>query len=400
MQTNKTNVPISNIDNQTYKLSHFHEDFMKYEYKSLKNENNLKNNPKKLIIYDRKGKTYIKSQNPICPECNSKLITKNGIKPRLLYFYYKKEVNTEVQRYKCVKCGKSFTTDISEIVDDNSNYTHEIKEKTLDLVGLFYGSLRKVAYKIKKDTEIDISIQTIENWILNVEDPNKGKIKRYSGYYIFDTEWSKIDGTWSYRFTLFDSKFNTVIADEFYSEETSANIKDFLERSTFNQDKFAITSDLKEEYKPVIEKLGFKHQWCTIHGTKNINKHIKEYFKENKVSEDEKEIIKIYKQDIFNLFKSKSYKEARKDFNNMLEIVDEYPIIIQDILINLIMPYFKTYFLYLLDNKVEKTSNKIENIFLKTFPRHVKKIMKTFKGAITRIWLRQEIWDMNNMLKN
>ena len=50
-----------------------------------------------------------------------------------------------------------------------------------------------------------------------------------------------------------------------------------------------------------------------------------------------------------------------------------------------IMPYFKTYFLFLIDGKVERTTNKIENLFLKTFPTHVKKIMKTSKGAMGRI---------------
>ena len=71
----------------------------------------------------------------------------------------------------------------------------------------------------------------------------------------------------------------------------------------------------------------------------------------------------------------------------MLDIIDEYPAVIQDILLNKIIPYFKTY-LFLIDGKVERTTNKIENLFLKTFPRHVKKIMKTFKGAMGRIWLR------------
>ncbi|MDR0911657.1 MAG: transposase family protein, partial [Methanobrevibacter sp.] len=78
---------------------------------------------------------------------------------------------------------------------------------------LFYGSLRNVAYKVKKDTGVSISQQTIENWILNYKYQNKKQNNRYSGYYIFDVEWVKIKGIWNYRFTLFDSKQNTVVAD-------------------------------------------------------------------------------------------------------------------------------------------------------------------------------------------
>ena len=38
-----------------------------------------------------------------------------------------------------------------------------------------------------------------------------------------------------------------------------------------------------------------------------------------------------------------------------------------------------------------RTSNKIENIFQKTFPKSVKKLMKIKKGAMSRINIRKEI---------
>ena len=56
----------------------------------------------------------------------------------------------KIQRYKCKKCGKKFKTDISEVVDDNSNFSNEFKEKCMELAGLFFGSVRKIAYKVKK----------------------------------------------------------------------------------------------------------------------------------------------------------------------------------------------------------------------------------------------------------
>ena len=83
-------------------------------------------------------------------------------------------------------------------------------------MSLFYGSLRDVVYKVKKDTGVNISHQTIENWILSHEYQNKDSLIRFSGYYIFGVEWVKIKGSWNYRFTLFDSKQNTVVTDEIY----------------------------------------------------------------------------------------------------------------------------------------------------------------------------------------
>ena len=35
-------------------------------------------------------------------------------------------------------------------------FTHEFKEKCMELAGLFFGSIRKIAYKVRKDTEISI----------------------------------------------------------------------------------------------------------------------------------------------------------------------------------------------------------------------------------------------------
>jgi len=59
-------------------------------------------------------------------------VIKNGVKERKLYFYHERVVNTEIQIYKCKRCGKKFKTDISDIVDDNSNFTHEFKEKCMN----------------------------------------------------------------------------------------------------------------------------------------------------------------------------------------------------------------------------------------------------------------------------
>jgi hypothetical protein len=55
------------------------------------------------------------------------------------------------------------------------------------------------------------------------------------------------------------------------------------------------------------------------------------------------------------------------------------------------MPYFKTFFAYLEDENIERTSNKIENVFQKTFPKSVKKLMKIKNGAMSRISIRKEI---------
>ena len=204
-------------------------------------------------------------------------------------------------------------------------------------------------------------------------------------------EWIKLNGFWNYRFTLFDSKQNIIIADEIYSKENSTNIQKFLEESTRNQKKIAITSDLDEKYKPIIEGLEFTHQWCLVHVFKNINKKIKEYIRDNELSDDELENIRQEKLEIFSLFNSKSFKEARNRMDEILNQIKDYSKVIQSIIMDSLMPYFKTYFSYLLDENIERTSNKLENQFQKTFPKSIKRIMKIKKGAMSRINIRIEI---------
>jgi len=399
MTNSKILAPNNDLFNKDYKLSYFCENLSKYEENQTKNENNTVKRTKKLNKWFKKDVLHIEMLKPFCPDCYTNQVNKNAIKPRILYFYNEGEVKTEIQSYKCKKCGKKFITDVSEIVDKNSNFTHEFKRKSLELVAIFFGSVRNVAYKVKKDTGVDVSHQTIENWILDFKYENKEQNSHYSGYYIFDVEWVKIKGVWNYRFTLFDSKQNTVVADEIYSKENSKNVQEFLDKSTKNKKKIAITTDLDEKYKPIIEKLGFKHQWCLFHAFKNFNKSIKKYIKENELSDDEIDKIREEKLELFSLFDSESYKSARNKFDKILTKIKDYSEVIQSIILDSLMPYFKTFFNFLDDPNIEYTSNKLENFFKRTLPKSVKKLMKIKTGVKSRISLRTKIWDQTNFIK-
>jgi len=391
MTKRKKLAPVSDLFDQGYKLSYFCECLSRYVENQLKSVQTEHKASKTLKTWFKKDIFHIEMLEPFCPECFSKFVIKNGVKERKLIFYDKGIVKTEIQAYKCKKCSKKFKTDISKIVENNSNFTHEFKSKCLELVGLFFGSVRNVAYKVKKDTGVNISQQTIENWILEYKNQNKDSKNRYSGYYIFDVEWIKINSIWNYRFTLFDSKQNIIVADEIYSKENSKNIREFLEQNTKNKNKIAITSDLDEKYKPIIEQLGFKHQWCYFHTLKNFNKIIKKYIKENKLTQDEINKIRKEKIELFSLFESESFRIARKKLNGILNKINDYSKVIQLIICDSLMPYFKTFFAFLEDENIERTSNKIENCFQKTFPKSVKKLMKIKTGVMSRINIRKEI---------
>jgi len=51
--------------------------------------------------------------------------------------------------------------------------------------------------------------------------------------------------------------------------------------------------------------------------------------------------------------------------NEIMNQIKDYSKVIQPIILNLLMPYFKTLFTYLEDENVERISNKLENQFQK-----------------------------------
>ena len=50
-----------------------------------------------------------------------------------------------------------------------------------------------------------------------------------------------------------------------------------------------------------------------------------------------------------------------------------------------------------LENKnIPSTNNKIENIFQKVFPKHIKRTMKIEQGLLTRFMLKLNYWNIKN----
>ena len=60
---------------------------------------------------------------------------------------------------------------------------------------------------------------------------------------------------------------------------------------------------------------------------------------------------------------------------------------------DLIIPFFKKLTFYLLDENVEPTNNKIENIFQKNFNKSIKKKYKTDNGILKRFDIRINNWN-------
>ena len=98
---------------------------------------------------------------------------------------------------------------------------------------------------------------------------------------------------------------------------------------------------------------------------------------------------------IKNLFDLDDYDEAKKELKSLIFRKNEFHPAIYEIIRKSISPRYKSFIYHLKDKRIEKTSNKIENAFQKTMPKSRKRIFKTTRGVLKRIYRRDLIWNDN-----
>ena len=105
-----------------------------------------------------------------------------------------------------------------------------------------------------------------------------------------------------------------------------------------------------------------------------------------------------YKETIKKIFRAKSFKTAMKYYHQLYDKLEELPPIIKNFIktlskkINKALEYTK-------DKKIPKTNNLVELLFKVTFPGKIKRIYRTYAGAITQIKLDDLKWIERNVLK-
>ena len=77
----------------------------------------------------------------------------------------------------------------------------------------------------------------------------------------------------------------------------------------------------------------------------------------------------------FDIIGADSINDAKEKRDKLFYLDSNVPKVIHKLTYDLIIPEFKKLTNYLTDSKIAITSNKIENCFLKNFPKHIKKII-------------------------
>ena len=372
----KTKVPNEYMVSKQFKLFDFVPEFSEFRQFDDLSRFGCENIEDNLIRLEKRGKIHFENRIAICPSCKSHHTVKNGTYERKLIFLRIGEQICTIQKYKCKKCGKVFYTDLSSLVYPNSNITLPVIECIENLYQIYGAGLHKIRFDLKQQHNIEISHQSIENIILNSNYQFDYDNWTYSGYYLFDSLWVKINGEWNYILALFDVKLNTLVSVKLVESEDSTVIYQFLNESLKNQKKISIGTDLKHEYREAIDKLKVKHHFCKFHVKQMINRRFKDYFDKNELNDKQYDELIELKKDIFKALDAKSLNDANKLQDEL--IGKNYPKnkFTDKLIWKFIIPYFKKLTTHLENTNIPSTNNKIENIFQKVFPKHIKRTMK------------------------
>ena len=119
----KTKAPYECMEPKEYKLFDFVPEFSEFRQSDDLSSFGCENIDDNLIRLEKKGKIHFENKIALCPSCKSHYTVKNGTYERKLIFLRIGEKICTIQKYKCKKCGKVFYTDLSSLVNVNSNIT-------------------------------------------------------------------------------------------------------------------------------------------------------------------------------------------------------------------------------------------------------------------------------------
>jgi transposase-like protein len=356
----------------------------------FKNVETPPNIHQKLELLENNHMDYI---NPICPHCQSKKVNKQEYRERNWIIENQEPIKVYLRRYLCKSCKRKFTTSLKSIIKPGYRYPSIFKDKLIELFKTGYKSLRNSSDDLSNFFGVKISYQTINNWMQKTTKNHISNIEtNYSGYYSYDEQYVKIKGIWMYRLTLFDQILNIPVNEKISPDKKYTTIIQFIRESTKNKPLIAITTDHVPEYKNIMDELKVKHQLCIFHFYKMIGDKLYKLLRSKKTSDDEKTKLNKYFKEIRKIFDTNNYKTATKDLEELLKCFDDIPRVLQRFITKNILPNLNRLTQSMRDNKIARTSNKIENYYRQTLPKAYKRKYKTIKGLINYLKLKMQNW--------
>ena len=313
----------------------------------------------------------ISFMNPMCPQCRSKNVVRNGTCLRTM------ENGTvfRVQRYICHDCRYSFVARPPNY-GYGKHYPEDVREKSVKT--RVKTSLRKAADLFRIIGNVIISHETIRKYVPSPPD----MVMESSGYFVYDEQYAHIDGIEKYRALLKDSKngnFVEEILDDLKEETLAGFFMRALSRFAIPREIFITTDGYHYEsaLETASERLGIrmKRQRCLFHIEKDLAHRIADAKMEEPLDMAKRLVKYMFFQNKANLDKLGKNRDAvlkltegmseREIVEIMLDRINS--LYGEDTIMASFLKWVKKHrnevFLYLENPKVEKTSDLAEQHF-------------------------------------
>ena len=318
-----------------------------------------------------KGNDLISFMNPICPQCFSKRVVKNGTCMRTM----ENGITFRIQRYICKSCGYSFVARPPNY-GYGKHYPDDVKDKSVKT--RVKTSLRKASSLFHIIGNVIISHETIRRYV----PPALPGIMESSGYFVYDEQYTHIDGVEKYRALLKDS-INGNFVEEILDDLKEDTLTDFfiraLSRFSIPKEIFITTDGYHYEstLKEVSVRLNVKirRQRCLFHMEKDLAHKIADAKMEDHLDMAKRLIKYMFFQNKSNMDKLGMNKYAVEKITEGMNEEEIVKIMLEKInslygddriiesFLTFVRNHRKEVFLYLRDPEVEKTSNKAEQHF-------------------------------------
>ncbi|KZX17491.1 hypothetical protein MBCUT_02210 [Methanobrevibacter cuticularis] len=103
--------------------------------------------------------------NPTCPNCGSVKQVKQGFREINPKIDNCEKIKISLQRYKCKSCNKKYSTTLENIKEENKNFFNSLKGKIREFKKNRGESLRKIARDTENFLNLEISHQSIKNFL-------------------------------------------------------------------------------------------------------------------------------------------------------------------------------------------------------------------------------------------
>lgn len=241
------------------------------------------------------------------------------------------------------------------LIGKNKQFLQEIMDKIPGIMKIECQSLRKISKYFEIFLKIHVSHQTIKNWSnKNHKETINNEEFEYSGYYLYDEQFLRLNEVRHYRLTLFDAILNVPILERIVRRRIPKNTKKFILDSTKNKPFICLTTDLFPMYRNVADEIGVNHQLCIFHLFQTINHKLKVYCRRNKINTKQREHIYENAQELKNCFRQNSTKEAIGQFKQYLQNYMAIPVVLKDFIRKHIINHFHRYVQHLDDENIEK----------------------------------------------